>query len=229
MKGKYVLCDASSLISLTSSCLEHTLYFFHDSFGVKFFIPQSVEEEVVKRPLSLRSKIHCFSALRIKDMINDGIVEVVSESMAQETKRLMELGNKIFYARGKPVNIIHEGETEMLALAGKLQIESLLMDERTTRILVEDPGAMKDHLQKEFDATIMVNRNALSQFLSSIGSMEVIRSTELLYLAYEKGFLDSFQGIAAEAAEAALYKLKYSGCAISFHELEEYSGMMHRE
>lgn len=229
MKGKYILCDASSLISLTSSCLEHTLHFFHDNFGVKFFIPQSVEEEAVTRPLTLRSKIHTFSALRVRDMINDGIIEVVSEGMQPETKALMELGNKIFYARGKPVNIIHAGETEMLALAEKLQIDALLMDERTTRLLVEDPGSMRAHLQQEFGTTVMVNKKALSQFLSSISNTGVIRSTELLYLAYEKGFLDGFNGIAAEAAEAALYKLKFSGCAISFQELKEYAGMMQNE
>ena len=226
MKDKYVLCDASSLISFTSSCLDEMLKFFHTSFDVKFFIPQSVEYETVTHPLSLKTKIHCFSALRIQRMINDGILEVVSENLEKETERLMTLGNNVFYARGRPLVLFHKGETEMLALAHQLQIDSLLMDERTTRILVEDPESLRGHLQTEFKTNILINRKHLSQFISRLGHLDVIRSTELIYLAYKNGFFSKYGKIEREAAEAALYKLKYSGCAISFKELEKYGELM---
>ncbi len=226
MKERYVLCDASSLISITSSCLDNTFKFFHDKFNVRFFIPQSVEYEAVTRPLSLKVKIHRFSALRIQKMINDGILEVVSENLEKETIGLMKLGNSVFYARGRPLNIFHKGETEMLALANKLEIDSLLMDERTTRILVEDPESLMNHLQNEFKTNILVNRKNLSRFISGLNNLDVIRSTEMIYLAYKNGFFSNYEGIEKEAAVAALYKLKYSGCAISFKELEEYEKMM---
>ena len=229
MKERYVLCDASSLISLTSACLENTISFFHDNFGVRFLVPQSVEYEAITRPLSMESKIHRFSALRIKGLINDGALEVVPETLKKETKEMMELGNSIFYARGTPVRIIQLGETEMLVLAKRLQIDSLLMDERTTRFLVEDPLRLQKHLEKEFRTNIMVNKKALSDFSSRTRGLEVMRSTELLYLAYEQGFLDNFEGMEANAAEAAMYTLKYAGCAVSFRELKEYSGMMEWE
>ena len=226
MKSSYVLCDASSLISLTGSCLDNLLPFFLERFGVRFLIPKSVEYEAVTRPLSFKSKIHNFSALRIKDMIHDGVIEVVSENAEEETKALMKLGNNIFYARGRPVRLIHLGETEMLVLANRLQVPSLLMDERTTRILVEDPILLKGHLQKEFHTNIMVNKKHLLDFSSKIKDLDVIRSTELLYLAYENGFLRHFNDIEQEAAEAALYNLKYAGCAVSFNELKEYAKLM---
>lgn len=226
MKGSYVICDSSSLISLTSSCLENLMYFFKDNFGTRFIMPKSVEHESVERPLSFKTKVHWFSALRIKDMINDGTMEIVSDGLKDETRELLQLGNKIFYARGKPVNILHLGETEMLALANKLNVDAVLMDERTTRVLVEEPLVLRDHLQEEFGTNIMVNKKALSDFSSKMREVSVMRSTELLYVAYEHGFLGNFEGIEAEAAEAALYKLKYSGCAISFRELEGYLGMM---
>jgi hypothetical protein len=226
MKGKYVLCDSSSLISLTDSCLDSLLYYFRDTFGVKFLIPKSVEHEAVSRPLSLRTKIYCFSALRIKDMINDNVLEVIPESAEAETKELMDLGNSIFYARGRPIRLIHLGETEMLAIGKKLQITSLLMDERTTRVLVENPVSLAKHFQEEFHTNVMVNKKNLSAFTERVGPMDVLRTTELLYLASEKGFFKTFGNLEAQAAEAALYKLKYSGCAVSFHELEEYARMM---
>ena len=226
MKEKHVLADASTLISLTSSCLLHSLKFFHEKFGVRFFIPQSVEYEAVTRPLSLKVKIHRFSALRIKKMINEDLIHVVEDNLEKETRELMKLGNSVFYARGKPLNLFHKGEVEMLALARKLDMGSLLMDERTTRILIEEPDALRMHLQHEFKTNILINRNNLSKFLSGLSHMEVVRSTELIYLAYKNGFFSNYDELEAEAAEAALYKLKYSGCAISFKELEEYGKLI---
>ena len=226
MKEKHVLADASSLISLTSSCLLDSLKFFHDKFGVRFFIPQSVEYESVTRPLSLNVKIHRFSALRIQKMINDGIIHVVEENLEKETRELMKTGNSVFYARGKPLNIFHKGEMEMIALAHKLDMGSLLMDERTTRILIEEPDALRTHLQHEFKTNILINRKNLSKFLSGLDHMDVVRSTELIYLAYKNGFFGNYGEIEPESAAAALYKLKYSGCAISFKELEEYEKLI---
>ncbi len=226
MKEKYVLADASSLISLTSSCLVNSLKFFHDNFNVRFFIPKSVEYEAVVRPLSLSVKIHRFSALRIQKMINDGIVQVVEENLEKETKELMKSGNSVFYARGKPLNIFHKGEVELIALARQLEMESLLMDERTTRILIEDPEVLRAHLQHEFKTNILVNRKNLSKFLSGLSHMNVVRSSELIYLAYKNGFFSNYGELEQEAADAALYKLKYSGCAISFKELEEYGKLI---
>ncbi len=226
MKDKYVLCDSSSLISLTDSCLDSLLYFFRDNFGVKFLIPQSVEYETVSRPLSLRTKIYCFSALRIKDMINDGVVEVISGNNEPETKELMDMGNSIFYARSRPIRLLHLGETEMIAIANKLQVTSILMDERTTRVLVENPISLAKHFENEFHTNIMVNKKNLSAFTQKVGHLDVIRTTELVYIAREKSFFKTFGELESQAAEAALYKLKYSGCAVSFHEIEEYAKMM---
>ena len=74
--------------------------------------------------------------------------------------------------------------------------------------------------------TIMVNKKNLSDFSSKMRELSVIRSTELLFIAYENGFLSNFEGIEAKAAEAALHKLKYSGCAVSFKEINKYVKMM---
>ena len=226
MKERYVLCDTSSLISLTGSCLENALRFFQDNFNVRFFIPPSVEHEAVTRPLSLTVKIHNFSALRIQKLIDDGVLTIVDEDLKKETAEFMKLGNSVFYARGKPLRIFHKGELEMIALAQKLQIDSLLMDERTTRLLVEDPEVLRDHLQTEFKTSILVNRKNLSNFLSGLNHMNVIRTTELIYLAYTKGFFRNFGKIEKAAAEASLYSLKYAGCAVSFNELQEYEKLI---
>ena len=72
----------------------------------------------------------------------------------------------------------------------------------------------------------MVNKKNLLEFDSQVKGLDVIRSTELLYLAYENGFLKHFDKLEKNAAEAALYNLKYAGCAVSFKELKQYAKMM---
>lgn len=226
MKENYILCDASSLISLTGSCLDSVIDFFHDKFGVKFVVPQSVEYEAVTHPLSLKTKVYCFSALRIQNLINKRAVEVVPESKDQKTKELMRQGNHIYHAAGKSLKLIQKGETEMLVLSRELNIPNLLMDERTTRFLIESPITLKKHLEDEFHTHVMVNKKSLMSFSEQVKGMNVIRSTELVYTAYENGFFSKFGANESEAAEAALYRLKYAGCAVSFNELKEYSKMM---
>lgn len=219
----YVLCDSSSLISFTGACLEGILYFLHEKHKVRFMVPQSVVNESVNRPLSMKSKIYSFSALRIKDLINDGVVQVTDVEVTEDTKRLLREANKIFFARGKPIHLIDLGETEMLAAAHELEVPNLLMDERTTRMLIEGPPLLRSHLEKELHVNIMVNRENLQKFADYAKGMQVIRSCDAAVIAYENGYFKSFQDMEKEAAEAALYKIKFSGCSISFNELAEYS------
>ena len=220
----YILCDSSSLISFTGSCLENIIYFLHEKLGVKFLIPPSVLGEAVVRPLSLKTKAYRFSALRIKDMVEDGVVNVVDVDVMDETESLMQTANSIFFARGKPVHLIDLGETEMLAAARSLGVKNILMDERTTRMLMEGPLPFKNHLSKELRVNIMTKNPNMKKFHDFTKGMEVIRSCDALVVAYENGFFKPFGKLEKDAAEAALYKIKFSGCSISFDEIEEYVG-----
>ncbi|MFP3950321.1 MAG: hypothetical protein ACLFUZ_04510 [Candidatus Micrarchaeia archaeon] len=226
MKDNYILCDASSLISLTGSCLDSVIDFFHDKFRVKFVVPKSVEYEAVTHPLSLKTKIYCFSALRIQNLINKRAIDVVPEGKDDKTKELMKQGNHIYHAAGKSLRLLHKGETEMLVLSRELNIPYILMDERTTRFLIESPITLKKHLEDEFNTHVMVNKKSMMSFSDCVKGINVIRSTELVYTAYENGFFSRFGAKESEAAEAALYRLKYAGCAVSFADLKKYSKMI---
>ena len=217
-----VLCDSGSLISLTASCLDNALYFFAENAGLKFVIPPSVEYETVKRPMEGNIRKHLFSAIRIKDAIEDGVVVVVDAKVENEGKRIMDSANSMFYIKGKPIRLIQFGESEMLALAHELGVETILLDERTARLLIEAPFRLKEHLEKEFNVNVMVNKNSYRELASRISSLSVIRSSELIMLAYEKGYFRNFVNLQEAALEAALYKMKFAGCAISFDEISQY-------
>jgi predicted nucleic acid-binding protein len=222
MTEKDIICDSSAIISLTDSCLAHVIYFLKEKTGVKFLLPKSVVYECVEKPLHIPNKDYRFSALKIKDMIHDGILETVDADVSRGIAELQKAGNSVFFARGRPIQLIHAGEVEMLALAEELEVKNVLMDERTTRLLIEAPLNLKEHLAKELHVNIMVNNSSLQRMQELTRGISVIRSTEALIVAYGMGFLKHFDDIEKDVAEAALYRLKSAGCAISFKEIEEY-------
>ncbi|NYZ60820.1 hypothetical protein H0O01_03950 [Candidatus Micrarchaeota archaeon] len=222
MAERDFICDSSAIISLTDACLAHVFYFLKEKTGVKFLVPKSVVEECVEKPLHIQNKDYRFSALKIKDMINDGILDKVDADVSSKTAELEKAANTVFFARGQPLRLMHAGEIEMLALAEELEVKNVLMDERTARLMIEAPLNLKAHLEKELHVNIMVNRGSLEKMQNLTKGMNVVRSTEALIVAYERGFLKHFDDIEKEVAEAALYRLKSAGCAISFKEIDEY-------
>lgn len=219
-----ILADSGVLISLTSGCLDKILYYFFERHHVRFVIPPSVEHETVTRPLFNGLKKHMFSAIRIKDAIDDGVIVVVDAKIEEEGKKIMNTANNLFYVKGKPIRLIQFGESEMLALAAELDIENILVDERTTRMLVEAPFRLKEHMEREFNVSVMVNKGNYRELAASVAGLQVLRSSELVMLAYEKGYFKSFKKLQKEALQSALYKMKYSGCSISFEEIMTYLG-----
>ncbi len=223
MRKKDIICDSGVFISLTSSCLSEVIYFFSNKHNVRFIIPPAVEDEAVGYPFRKKIKRYLFSAIKIKDAINDGVItRIEKESVNPEAKKLMEIANNLFYLRGKPIKLIQLGEAETLALALELGVENLLMDERTTRTLIEAPFTIKEHLEHEFKINVMVNKKNMAELSRRIGHLNVIRSSELVGVAYDYGFFKEFGSMEKDAFEAALYKIRFSGCSIRMDEIKEY-------
>jgi hypothetical protein len=224
METQEMLCDSSSLISMTDSCLDGLLHFLNSKFGVRFIIPASVAYETISRPLDSHLRQYSYSALKIKRAIMQKTIICMpkdSES-AKDTDEVLRTANNMFFVKGKPLRLVHLGEAEMLALAKELDIQNILIDERTTRMLVESPFRLKEHLEHEFGVNIMVSRESLTTFSDMTKGFEAIRSSELALLGYENGFFDSYEDLKLDMVEAALYKLKFSGCSIRFDEISDY-------
>jgi hypothetical protein len=217
-----ILCDSGALISLTSACLDQLLYYFAEKNNVKFIIPPSVESESIQRPMKNSLKKYLFSAIRLKNAVDDGVVVVVDAKVEAKARRIMNLANNVFFIKGKPLKLIQLGESEMLALAKELGIEYILIDERTTRMFMEAPQRLKKHLEDEFKINVMVNKKNYKELLSEISPLKALRSSELVMLAYEQGFFKHYNDLERDAIQAALYKIKYSGCSLGFDEIHEY-------
>ena len=216
-----VYCDSGSLISLADACIINTLYFLHDEYGVRFLAPPSIKRESVDDPLEKEIKEYYASVRRIEKLIDDKILEII-EPEPQETQKIMDMANHLLFVRWKPLHLVHYGESEVLAAAKRNKGSMILMDERTTRMLIESPFELKSHMEKEFGINIMIERNNMINFSNLTKGMQVIRSSEIAILAYEHGYFNKYKSKKKEAIEAILYDLKYSGCAIHMSEIEEY-------
>ncbi len=216
-----LVIDSSSIISISDKCL---LKLLKKLAGRKFrfFLTESVYRESVVNPLKI--KRFKLNAIRIKDAVEEGCLTVVKKDQELEmlTKELVEITNCISFSKKECLRLIHSGEAETLALAKKLNATTLVIDERTTRMLVENPIRLNSYLQAKYKKKLSIDRNKLDKFRKFVGELKIIRSVELVVLAYELQFFEPELEGTKQALEAAMYAVKYAGCAVSSEEIAEY-------
>ncbi len=216
-----ILCDSSSLISITESCFLPMLSALRMHMRGDFLLPERVRYECIDHPLNLKE--HTLAAVRMKQALNEGVLVPVEKiDIIKRREDVQWLANNSFFMESRPLKLMHDGESEMLALALELGVSNILIDERTTRLLAEDPYALHSHMESEFGRKIAINENYLKQFRALTSNLNIFRSSELLAVAYEHGFFKPYKNLERHALEAALYGLKFAGCGISFDEIEEY-------
>ncbi len=218
---KVLILDAGPLINLSMNGL---LDIFEKikSQGITIVITNYVYQEVVDRP----SHIPRFElgALKIKELMNKKVIQLATEigiseqEIEQETKRFMQIMNCAIKTDNRCVEIVSSAETSCLAVSSilsKRRINNIIgIDERTTRVLFEKPDNLRDLMSEKLHRKMLLNTNDLR----TLGQFRFIRSSELVYVAYKKGFIKLND---KRALEALLYATKYKGCAISWEEIEQ--------
>ncbi|MCC7571353.1 hypothetical protein KO465_08550 [Candidatus Micrarchaeota archaeon] len=211
-----VVCDASSLISLSSSCYLNVLKLFKQK--IQFIIPKAVEYECIIKPRSIKQ--FSLNSFKLSHLVKLGIITITEEDQSF-LKDIMDTGNNIYYKQGKPIHLIDKGECGMIAYCIDRKVNYMLIDERTTRALIEAPHVLKKHFEKEFNVHITTNIENLEKFREMTKNINVLRSSELLILAYKKGYFDDYEN-PKKMLESSLNYLKYSGCALSFEEIDQF-------
>ncbi len=219
---KLVVVDSSSLITISDNCLIKIIKHLTELNGLNFVIPESVYDESVSRPLSIKQ--YEFNAIRIKDAIEDGYLKIIKTSGS--VKSLMGfiegISSTVCYANGRSLKLIQRGEIEALALAKELGAKVILVDERTTRMLIEDPNSMQSFLEKRHGKKITIDPEAARKFTSMFSGLNVVRSVEIIAFAYETGAFEMEVSKNKKSLEASLWAAKYAGCAVSEKEIYEY-------
>lgn len=211
--------DTSSVISLTTNDLLWLLNPLKQKFKGDFCIPDSVKIELIDKPLAtFRFK---FEAMIINKIINEGFLDVHEPLNVDD---LLIHVNSIYLVEGKPLHIVDKAEVEALALVLRLQADAYVVDERTMRMVIEDPVNLRNILEGKIHRKVEINKNLLNEFKEISKGVKIIRSTELVTVAYEKGLLDNYlmdKKNKRELVEAFLWGLRLKGCAISTDEINE--------
>lgn len=221
---KSLIFDAGPVISLTTNNLLWVLDYLKERFNGDFYIPDAVKGELVDKPLA--SKKFKFEALQVSFRIRKAVLNVLEtpqiKALAEE---LLELANHSFKVRGKWLQIVQYAEMEVLASAVIMNASAVAIDERTTKLLVEDPDALARMLAKHLRGKVVVNKKNLDKVRQWTKSIRIIRSVELVMIAYEKGILDKYlldeKASRKTLVESLLWGVKLHGCAISRRELDE--------
>ncbi len=221
---KPLFFDTGPIISLTTTNLLHLLGKLKEHYAGNFFITKGVRYELVEKPLE--TKKFKFEALQVVRTIESGIVEMFDHpQLAKTTEQLLGLANGCFIARGQPITIVQFAEINTLAGALLQGAECVVIDERTTRLLVENPLRLVKMLKSKLHTRIDVDRKKLIEFTKLAQGLKVIRSVELVAVAFELGLLGEFISHIPHPRrtllESVLWAVKLQGCAVSDHEIEE--------
>lgn len=219
---KSLIFDAGPIISLAMSNLLWVLEPLKQKFNGKFCITEAVKRELVDRPLE--TKKFKFEAIQVERLIEDGILEVTDNNfIRQESLRLLGIANGIFRAYGSYMKIVHLAEMSVAAASVSQNADAIVIDEKTTRFLIENPRVIVEILRKTLHARIAVNESNLKEFKNISRNIMIMRSTELVAVAYENGLLDRYvlkiPNARKNLLESVLWSLKLNGCAVSKDEI----------
>lgn len=225
---KSIIFDSGSIISLVTNNLLWILEPLKERFNGKFYITPDVRKELIDKPL--KTKRFELEAMQVYQYLKNGTISVIADQRIKKTAdKLLEIANRSFQTRGRWIKIVHPAEIETLAADAVLDAEAVVIDERTVRILLENSLMLTELMEKKLHCKIKPNKNNIKDFKKILEDVHIIRSTELITIAYKLGLLDKYlikksniiKSPKKRLLDASLWALKVRGCAISKKEIEE--------
>jgi len=219
-----IVFDAGPIISLATNNLLWILPHLKKEYNGKFCVTESVKRELIDHPMETRK--FKFEAIQIQKLIEEGTLEVTgSEFVDAQTPKMLETANRIFMAFNNYMKIVHYAEMSVIAAAMEQKSDAIVIDEKTTRLIMENPKLMMEILRKTLHTPIKLNENNLKEFRNMAKDIKAIRSVELVAIAYEQGILDEYITKMPDARknllESVLWGVKLNGCAVSKEEIEQ--------
>jgi len=174
----------------------------------------------------LETKKFKFEALQVMQLIRQGVLEIAdTPEIDNRINILMDRANNCFKAHGHWIKVVHYGEMSVLSVAYLLNSDCVAIDERTTRLFLENPQRLIKILGNTLHTSIYIEKNNLEEFTSMIRNIKPIRSVELVTIAYELGILNKYLADIKNPHEtlldSVLWGVKLNGCAVSKQEIEE--------
>ena len=223
---KALVFDSSTLISITTNNLLNKLKELKKHYNGEFFITKEVRNEIISNPL--HTKRFKLEAIQLANFLANDNLKIYEHDISNKVNYLLTLANSIYKAGDNYIQILHKGEIESLALSALLEADALVIDERTTRLLVEDSLKLKHLLESKLHTKITIDKSNLLYFKKETKNVKVIRSSELMMIAFELNLFQEYdksklilQNYKKELLEGILWGLRLKGCAISTEEIND--------
>jgi predicted nucleic acid-binding protein len=222
MAEKVLIFDSGALISFSMNGITDYIRKLREVFKGKFLVTSEIKKEIVDKPITI--KRFQLEALKLKQLLDDKVLELPSSlgindsQITSKMNEILSISNNTFQGTKKNIHILDSGEASCLALSKILDEKKiknvLVIDERTTRLLVEKP----ENLLRIFERKMNIKITSKQQNYKFFSGFKIIRSAELVYVAYKKG-LTKLKN--KNVLDALLYAVKFKGAAISRDEIEE--------
>ena len=226
---KSLIFNSGPIINLAMNNLLWVMQPLKEKFDGEFYITDGVYKEIVEKPL--QSKKYKFESLQILHLISTGILQMYeTETIHNYAQNLTDLMNKCFKAHDRWINIVQFAEIETISCAKHIGSQTIVIDERTTRKMIENIDFVADNLRKKLHTNIIVNRENIEKVKKELKDLHVLRSTELFAMAYELGFITKdltkdekkrVKNINKEILEGGLWALKLNGASITENEIND--------
>lgn len=224
---KSIVFDTGPIISLVTNNLLWILEPLRKRFNGDFYITPAVKKELIDKALS--TKRFEFEALQTYQLIKNNTLKIIDNKQLHDlSKKLLNLANQSFQARGNYINIVSQAEIEVLAADAILNSDAAVIDERTIRLLLENSPNLTNLMERRTRAKVTPNKQNIKQFKHLLKNVQIIRSTELVVVAYKLGLLndyiiktDSIRNPKKRLLDAALWAVKVRGCSISGKEIKQ--------
>ncbi|MEM4719809.1 MAG: hypothetical protein QXG18_03040 [Candidatus Pacearchaeota archaeon] len=222
---KYLVFDSGPLISLTlSGILEIIEKIKKQITEIEFVLTPQVKIETIEK--SKINKKFSLEAFKLERLIEKKVFSLSSNfvsdnELSKETQKVLSFSKQLIKVYGQNVQLIQEGEASCIAFAKIAKEKSLIVsDERTVRLITESKEILKEMMEKKLHTQVFLNEKNFKFFKD----LKYIRSSELVFYAFEKGLIDLEKK--SEILEALLYSLKFNGTAISNKEIEEAKNLI---
>ena len=221
---KKIVFDAGPIITLTTNNLLWLVEELKKGCPCEFYVPKEVAREIIDKPI--RTKKFKFEAMQVEKLVEEKTLEIYhSKTVHDKAQELQDLANAILETKRGPIKIVQLGEMETLTTSMEVEADAVVVDERITRMLIEDPESLAKLMSRRLHTKVRVNTHAMQRFKEKIKGIKFIRSVELVAIAFEKGLLDKYlvhiKQPRKELLESVLWGAKLHGCAVTPKEIDQ--------
>jgi hypothetical protein len=193
--------------------------------GLQLITTPEVRKEVVDKALKIEK--FRLGGIRVLKRFGSGAITVENTNPSL-SKKILDTANKVYSVNGNDYKIVQKGEMSLVPIAQSKGSNYMLVDERIVEKLLSDPMALGRLFESRLHMKVVINKNKLEEFKLLTKGINVIKSSDLIAIAHEKGLLKGYvkesfsKKTMKDFVSGALWGLKKSGCSISTLDIKEY-------